>query len=149
MSSFKRRIDTSSQKLPLGARHSPASPKILLTSTGISSLDDVLGGGLQLGTSFLVLCPDVHSSHCELLHKYFLSQGFASAQNVIVYDPFAKDLVESCMWVSGDSGQVLDEEEEGSKNPHDKVKIAWRYEGLQRFKTTVSSNLHDQYVSIL
>lgn len=135
------------QKLPSGTKTSPSSSKILLTSSGISSLDDVLGGGIQLGTSLLLLSPDLHSAHYDLVHKYYIAQGLASAQNVIVFDPSGQDLVESCMWTSGDLGMALDEEEiDGAQ---EKVKIAWRYERLQKFKTTVSSKSHDQYVSNL
>lgn len=146
MSSFKRKTDAVSQKLPPGLRSSPSSSKILLTSSGVSSLDDVLGGGIQLGTSFLLLGPDPHSAHCELLHEYFIAQGLASAQNVLVFDPFGKDLVESCMWVAGDTGFLPDDEE--LEDAQEKVKIAWRYERLQKFKTTVSSKSSDQYASI-
>ena len=43
MSSFKRKVDTTSQKLPPGACYSPASSKTILTSSGIESPGSIEG----------------------------------------------------------------------------------------------------------
>ncbi len=101
MSSFKRKIATSpsqnNHNTP-GTRVSSSNSQLLLTSTGIPSLDDILGGGLQLGTDILLLNPDPHSSHATLVQKYCISQGLASGHHVHIFDSDAKDLVASCMW---------------------------------------------------
>ena len=158
MSSFKRKTATSSpQKTHIipGTRTSPTNPQIQFTSTGIPSLDDILGGGIQLGTDLLLLNPDPHSSHATLVQKYCISQGLASGHQVHLFDPTAEDLVASCMWKpeaepSSNSvqGQASNEDEEPSTG-EDKVKIAWRYERMDKFRTTVSSNSSIKYVRLL
>ncbi|KAH8120391.1 PAXNEB-domain-containing protein, partial [Phellopilus nigrolimitatus] len=143
--SFKRKTGLSSQKPPAGTRTSPALSTIYLTSSGIPSLDDVLGGGIQLGTSLLLLNPDPHSAHTELVQKYFIAQGLACDQEVYVFDPQGKDLVESCMWIpSANMAPPVLDEDDAMNGSEEKVKIAWRYERMQKFKTTVSSHLLDQ-----
>ena len=140
MSAFRRRTNSTPQKLPSGVKQSPASPTILLTSSGIPSLDDVLGGGIQLGTALLAFNPDPHSAHTDLLQKYFIAQGLASDQTVHVFDTDTKSLAESCMWVPGAiAASVPDVEDQNRDDDEAKVKIAWRYENMQKFKTTVSS----------
>ncbi|THH10147.1 hypothetical protein EW145_g1530 [Phellinidium pouzarii] len=150
MSSFKRKIGTgsTSQTLPAGTKTSASLSTLLLTSSGIPSLDDVLGGGIQLGTSLLVLNPDPHSSYAELLQKYFIAQGLACGQQVYVFDPDGRNLAESCMWMpnSAPTASHGPDEEDAPDGGADKIKIAWRYERMQKFKTTVSSQSSEQYI---
>ncbi|KAI6031905.1 PAXNEB-domain-containing protein [Pisolithus microcarpus] len=110
--SFKRRIPSNHANSPPGTRISPSSPSTVLISTGIPSLDDVLGGGLPLSCSSVVLVPDNHSAYGDLVQKYFVSQGIACGQQ-----SFAR----GCMWTSV------------------RIKIAWRYEKMKMFQTTVAS----------
>ena len=149
MSSFKRKSPSSSQAIPTGTKSSPALPTLLLTSSGVPSLDDVLGGGIQLGTSFLILNPDSHSAHTDLLQKYFIAQGLASDQEVHVFDSDARNLINSCIWMAGASITPTPDEDDTRDSGEGKVKIAWRYENLQKFKTTVTYVGSDQYVSLL
>jgi len=147
-SSFRRKTASSPAQerhinIAPGTRVSQSNPQVLLTSTGIPSLDDILGGGLQLGTDLLLLNPDPHSSHASLVQKYCISQGLASGHHVHVFDSDPKDIVASCMWkLDADSNsnpiQTSNEDDE-SDMTDDKVKIAWRYESMEKFKTTVSS----------
>lgn len=151
MSSFKRKSTTSppSQKLPASVRPSQAWPSILLTSTGIPSLDDILGGGLQLGTSLIVLNPDPHSAHTDLLQKYFIAQGLGSRHRVHVFDQDANGFVESCVWLPGVTAASVPVSDDANVEPETepaRFKIAWRYEHMQNFKTTVSSQDSTQYV---
>ncbi|KAL5495200.1 ELP4 [Sanghuangporus weigelae] len=144
-SSFKRKTESTPQTLPNGIKQSPALSTVFLTSSGIPSLDDVLGGGIQLGTSFLVLNPDPHSAHTDLLQKYFIAQGLASNQTVHVFDADARNLAKSCMWIPGATAtSVTEDAEDGLEAKDGKVKIAWRYEHMQKFKTTVSTQGSDQ-----
>ena len=150
MSSFKRKNIITTPKLSAGTKLSPANSSIILTSSGIPSLDDVLGGGIQLGTDILLLNPDVHSAHTDLLQKYFIAQGLSCGHKVHVFDVDLESLgslVESCMWIPGTSAVPSTEEEEIPSSDGDKVKIAWRYENMQKFRTTVTSRESDQYVS--
>ncbi|KAI0652221.1 PAXNEB-domain-containing protein [Trametes meyenii] len=142
MSAFKRRATAKRAPLPAGTRTSPGSTATVITSTGIPSLDDILGGGLPLSCSLLILAPDAHSAYGELVVKYFAAQGLACGQRVCVVDPCAKSFLGECMWTPGSTSgvptlsvnpaapsksTVLDEEEDEKASEHDtKIKIAWR-----------------------
>ncbi|KAK7058787.1 Elongator subunit elp4 [Paramarasmius palmivorus] len=150
MSSFKRK-STSKQATALpGTRISPGSTSTILTSTGIPSLDDILGGGLPLSCSLVVTAPDHHSSYGELVQKYFVSQGLISKQNVFLVGEDPLEFVKGCMWTPGSSSSKSvpvstpsslntgEAEEEGEAERSDeKIKIAWRYENMKPFQTTV------------
>jgi elongator complex protein 4 len=141
MSSFKRKT-TKQPSHPPGTYQSPSSHSTTITSTGIPSLDDILGGGLPLSCTLLVLAPDSHSIYGELVQKYFVSQGLTCGQRVCVVDNYAQEFVQECMWLPGGSGPPLalttaeDEDETASQLDH-KIKIAWRYEQMKKFQTTI------------
>ncbi|EJT99882.1 hypothetical protein DACRYDRAFT_37064, partial [Dacryopinax primogenitus] len=82
MSAFKRRLPTSAQQNLPGVRLCALSPFHPIMSTGVPSLDDVLGGGLPLSTSLLVQCPDSYSAWTLLVQKYFISQGLRSGHDI-------------------------------------------------------------------
>ncbi|EAU92903.2 hypothetical protein CC1G_03690 [Coprinopsis cinerea okayama7 len=146
MSSFKRKNPAKTKAVSYpGTRVSPASSSTINVSTGISSLDDILGGGLPLSCSLVVAAPDLHSSYGELVQKYFIAEGLATGQRVYIVDNDPEGFVDDVMWfpksttpkkVDEKSGGS-DEEEEGGAGG--KVKIAWRYEQMKQFQTTVST----------
>ncbi len=146
MSSFKRK-GTSKPGLPTysGTRTSPGSTQTLITSTGISSLDDILGGGLPLSCSLVIAAPDKHSSYGELVLKYFVAQGLVAGHKMCVIGG-AEELsqfVKECMWLPKGSNSTQEAEEDEEEKGNDlaqKVKIAWRYENMKQFKTTVGSS---------
>ncbi|EIM83354.1 uncharacterized protein STEHIDRAFT_148905 [Stereum hirsutum FP-91666 SS1] len=139
-------------------RPSPTSSSTLLTSTGLPSLDDILGGGLPLSCSFLVLAPDVHSAYGELVCKYAVSMGLAGGMAVWVVGGQGnieeKEWVEECMWMPGvgglkagqgqeqaqDDGEKETDGEDGEGEEGSKIKIAWRYEQMKKFQTTVNAS---------
>lgn len=154
MSSFKRKI-SSHVTNPIGTRAIPGPVSTFITSSGVPSLDDILGGGLPLTCSLLILASDLHTAYGELIQKYFIAQGLACGQTVCVLDDDAQQFVSECMWMPGQGAQVqnlvsstnnhIDDEEDESSKSHDaKIKIAWRYEQMKQFQTTVSSA--SQYV---
>lgn len=133
----------------MGTKPLPGSSSVFITSTGIPSLDDILGGGLPLTCSQLILAPDTHSGYGELVQKYFVSQGLASEQDVCVVHERPQEFVQTCMWTSGGpespvAAPVDDEPEEKPEGGDSKIKIAWRYEQMKQFQTTVPSS--NQYV---
>ncbi|KAL4068230.1 Elongator complex protein 4 [Scleroderma yunnanense] len=144
--SFKRRTPSKQATLHAGTRVSPSSPSTILVSTGIPSLDDILGGGLPLSCSLAILAPDHHSAYGELVQKYFVSQGLASGQQVCIVDDDGLSFAKDCMWMpvgfSTTTSPVNDEDDENSTQSDERIKIAWRYEGMKHFQTTVSSGNH-------
>lgn len=149
MSSFKRKSQATQRVLP-GTRISPISNSTIITSTGIPSLDDILGGGIPLSCTSLLLAPDSHSSYGELVQKYFIAQGLASQQEVwIVGEREAStQLTGECMWLAesekpgilptASSTKSAETGEDGDGD--EKIKIAWRYGGMKKFQTTVESS---------
>jgi elongator complex protein 4 len=144
MSSFKRKASSKPIQGYSGTRILPGSTQTLLTSTGIASLDDVLGGGLPLTCSLVIAAPDVHSSYGELVLRYFVSQGLVSGHRVCLIGGSEDELgrfVRDCVWLPKDFHFNVDDDEEGEGKEVDlqKVKIAWRYEKMKQFKTTVGN----------
>jgi len=137
MTSFKRKT-TGRATLPNypGTRISPGSNLSLITSTGISSLDDILGGGLPLSCSLVFAAPDIHSAYGELVQKYFVAQGLGSGHRICIVGQKMAEFVGDVMWVSKSQVWNVPESEE-EEDQSEKVKIAWRYEKMKQFKTTV------------
>jgi elongator complex protein 4 len=95
------------------------------------------------------LCSDLHSAYGELVQKYFVAQGLACGQNVCIIDDDAREFVKDCMWIPGNTvatatalsnSNVSGGEVKKSEQPDDKIKIAWRYERMKQFQTTVPSS---------
>ena len=143
MSSFKRKTGIKNE-VPIGTRPSPSSPSTFLTSTGIPSLDDILGGGLPLSCSALTLAPDLHSAYGDLVHNYFLAQGLAVGHNILLVGEDPLRVFDDCMWTPPSFVTEQDKKELEADEQEEKIKIAWRYESMKQFQTTVESN---QYVA--
>ncbi|EJD52181.1 hypothetical protein AURDEDRAFT_98992, partial [Auricularia subglabra TFB-10046 SS5] len=90
------------------------------------------------GSIFVALTPDAHSSYGDLLQKYFIAQGLHSGQHVCVFGH--RDVVDGCMWLPKDTAL---EELAVQEKEDEKMTIAWRYENVKRFQTTVDANLFD------
>ncbi|KAH0838463.1 PAXNEB-domain-containing protein [Lanmaoa asiatica] len=147
MSSFKRRTPSKQVALPPGTRTCPISISTVLTSSGIPSLDDILGGGVPLSCSLVVLAPDSQSAYGELVQKYFVAQGIASGHKVCIVHEDALSFVKECMWMPMSSSNhpmpVVDEDD--AVQSGDKIKIAWRYEQMKKFETTVTNLSTDHF----
>ncbi|KAJ6509255.1 PAXNEB-domain-containing protein [Mycena vitilis] len=111
----------------------PAAPTATVVSTGVPSLDDILGGGLPLSCSLVLTAPDLHSEYAELVQKYFVAQGLATQQHVCVIG--ATVWTAECMWLPPNAQATVDPDEPGPSE--DKITIAWRYEQMKPFQTTV------------
>ncbi|TYJ55606.1 hypothetical protein B9479_003756 [Cryptococcus floricola] len=140
MPSFTRRIPQANPPPP-GTTPSPIHSLPLLP-TGLPSLDDLLGGGLPLHSILLVLAPDTQSAWGRLVERYWIAQGLTSGQSAVVVGEKqeAESVVQGCMWVEGGvDGDGSESEGEGGVEGGDK-KIAWRYENMAKFQTTVKGN---------
>ncbi|KAF9979116.1 Elongator subunit elp4 [Actinomortierella ambigua] len=149
MSSFKKRVP-SAVVLPAGCRLSAYNGQVLI-STGVPSLDDILGGGLPLGT-ILLIQEDRQTSYGQLLLKYFLRQGIVAGDKcaVVSGDEPPEAIVRSLMGIAGEesdpgltAGDDEDDEDDstkkrsGSSDNDDKLTIAWRYSSLKKFESGV------------
>lgn len=127
--------------------HSTTGSTYQVTSTGIPSLDDILGGGLPFGMVLLVLGTDPHTSHPDLIHRYFIAQGLASGHDVTVVSEDAEELVSNCMWVQASEAAIKKENDDESSSMESarssEIKIAWRYENMKQFQTSVA---HEGFV---
>ncbi|ENN74392.1 hypothetical protein YQE_09010, partial [Dendroctonus ponderosae] len=101
----------------------------LLTSSGIMSLDPLLGGGLPVGTVVLVE-EDFRGLYSKILLKYFLAEGLVSKHSTLIasqdVNP-AKILKELPAVIESDPEPDIKQEGQAIT---DKMKIAFRYQNL-------------------
>ena len=105
-----------------------------MVSLGVSSLDDVLGGGLPLG-SVCLLEEDAGSSYAELLLRFWLAQGLCCpTHRVLLASARAAELASSLMAPDESTQRAVataESDDEASLAPTD-MKIAFRYAGLAK-----------------
>jgi hypothetical protein len=131
MPSFTRRIPSTGP---------PPLPTLI--KTGVPSVDDLLH--LPPSSTSLIFSPDLHSTWPRLIARYFTAQAFLSSENVIIIGESqgSRDLVKGCMWVDERSQAGSKGDESGSEGEIDgggdnRSKIAWRYGGMEKFRTSV------------
>lgn len=102
---------------------------------------------MPLSCSLAILAPDSQSAYGELVQKYFVAQGISNGHKVCIIHEDALSFVTECMWMpaSRSSHPVPIMDEGDVVQTGEKIKIAWRYEQMKKFETTVT-NL---YVPIL
>jgi elongator complex protein 4 len=123
-----------------GVRPSAQFPYILTTSTGTSSLDELLGigAGLALGSIFAIE-EDGSTDYAGVLLSCFASQGILQEQEVFVGAPLGawplRGSLPGLVKESRSKSSKKEVESDGTaKEPTasqaEKMKIAWRYERL-------------------
>ncbi|KAJ2076772.1 Elongator subunit elp4 [Coemansia sp. RSA 988] len=137
MSSFRK--NTSGQqatKPPSATRLNPHSAQ-LLVSTGVPSLDDVLGGGLPVG-GILLIEEDRQTDYSSTLLSYFASQAIAAGHELCIVDADQEVALKDQLpgWASAAH------EMQAASGPNDtptarstsdeSMKIAWRYQNMPR-----------------
>lgn len=141
--SFRKKNAAQQPKLPSGSRLSAYNGQLLI-STGVPSLDDILGGGLPVGTVLLVK-EDRATTYAQLLLKYFLAQGIASGHTctLVSKDEDPSEMTRCLMWLANsDTDMDNDDDNTTSKDnsgESDRMKIAWRYSHLKKFETSVKA----------
>ncbi|CAE6453725.1 unnamed protein product [Rhizoctonia solani] len=152
MSSFKRRAPSKtttrsdSNVDPKSLSEPITTPPLL---SGLASIDDILGlNGLPIGQVLLVRTPDLHSAWGSMLSRYFIAQGLVSGEAIVVVssEDEAEELLSGCMWTSDEvAATSLDKEaQDPDIQPDEGMKIAWRYEKMKQFSTTVPKRSGDQ-----
>lgn len=114
---------------------------LLQVSTGIPSLDAVLGGGLPLGTLFL-LEEDDHASYSEFFLRCFLAEGVAVGHETFVasLDKNPINIIKklpSPLIVNNNENRS--ESHGNATKPEENMKIAWRYEQKKKHSNEISS----------
>ncbi|KAJ2858382.1 Elongator subunit elp4 [Coemansia erecta] len=136
-SSFRKRTPAGQAKPPSATRLNTHNAQ-LLVSTGVPSLDDVLGGGLPVG-GVLLIEQDRQTGYSNTLLSYFASQAIAAGHKLcIVNADHQMDLTSMLPgWASAARGPAAeDSRSENSKDKSDSssdaMKIAWRYQNLPK-----------------
>lgn len=112
---------------------------LLLTSTGVITLDPIIGGGIPVGTITL-LEEDEGSTYSKLMLKSFLSVGLHCGHPLFIASQksppqnIAKELMPALV-ESSESQKQKPRTQESS----DELKIAWRYQNSPQFESTKST----------
>ncbi|KAM8762615.1 elongator complex protein 4 isoform 1-T1 [Acanthopagrus schlegelii] len=118
----------------------------LLVSTGVTSLDYLLGGGLAVGTVLLIE-EDRYDSYSRMILKYFLAEGVVCRHELFV--AAAQDNPDDILQEL--PAPILDdvaipkpvEQPRLSVEPQDSLdamKIAWRYQNLPKVQSALASS---------
>ncbi|XP_031849119.1 elongator complex protein 4 [Nomia melanderi] len=99
----------------------------LLISSGIPSLDHIIGGGLPIG-SLMVIEDDRYSTYAKVMLEYFIAEGVVTNQPVLIA---SKDL-ETSQFISELPAVITDNgPSEQIHHSDDQMKIAWRYQNMK------------------
>ncbi|KAM7015925.1 elongator complex protein 4 isoform 2-T2 [Tautogolabrus adspersus] len=143
VTSFQKKTRSKLISIP-GTRPSVQNGQ-LLVSTGVTSLDYLLGGGLAVGTVLLI--EDRYDSYSRMILKYFLAEGVVCRQELFV--AAAQDNPDDILQEL--PAPILDdvaihkpaEQPRLSSEPQeslDAMKIAWRYQNLPKVQTALASS---------
>ncbi|XP_051155601.1 elongator complex protein 4 [Leptopilina boulardi] len=107
----------------------------LFISTGIPSLDHVIGGGLPIGSIFLIE-EDKYGNYANVMLKYFIAEGI-----VVSHDSFiASRGLKIEQFLSEIPDVATDTPKENKNDIKDEMKIAWRYQNLKIVDTSPSGS---------
>lgn len=138
---FKKK--TSNPKHPKHAtpRLTGTKPSIynnqLVISSGVASIDFILGGGLPLN-SIVILEEDHYRSYSDMLLRYYIAEGILTS-NHVVFSTATVDAYEFIQQLpandedEGDDVNLVEKESKTEDNTD--MKIAIRYQGLDQMKS--------------
>lgn len=128
---FKKNVSsTSTVRLPSGTRLN-SNGTLLLTSSGITSLDGYLAGGLPIG-SLLLIYEDQNCTLADSVLRCYLSEG--------VYNKH--DLFVAALRTDPTENLPTKEENLPLEQENEKMKIAWRYENLSSIDSSNQTSTH-------
>ncbi|XP_050690332.1 elongator complex protein 4-like isoform X2 [Eriocheir sinensis] len=135
-SSFQKKGKARVVSIP-GSRPSVHNSQLLL-STGMPSLDHLLGGGLPVG-SLLLLEQDRHDVYSKLFLKYYLAEGVMSGHHLTLasLDEAPKTIMGS---LPASTDRDIDDEASNAAAGSDKMTIAWRYQSQSAPRTGLTTN---------
>ncbi|XP_032678669.1 elongator complex protein 4 isoform X2 [Odontomachus brunneus] len=98
----------------------------LLISTGIPSLDHMIGGGLPIGSIF-VIEEDKYGLYAKVMLKYFMAEGVVTSQPILI----ASQDVQPSKLVSELPAVINDSNLQTEVTSAEHMKIAWRYQNMK------------------
>nr|XP_015193797.1 PREDICTED: elongator complex protein 4 isoform X1 [Lepisosteus oculatus] len=117
----------------------------LIVSTGVTSLDYVIGGGLAVG-SLLLIEEDKYDSYSRMLLKYFLAEGVVCGHSLFIAsakdhpDEILKELPAPLLDDVPNTNAEHLQKQGSDPECQDSMKIAWRYQNLPQVQTTLASS---------
>ncbi|XP_062405745.1 elongator complex protein 4 [Sardina pilchardus] len=117
----------------------------LIVSTGVTSLDYVIGGGLAVGTLLLVE-EDRYDSYSRMLLKYFLAEGVVCGHELFVAsaqdhpDEILQELPAPILDDVTSPQPVQEQSQSSDPDSGEDMKIAWRYQNLPKVQTALASS---------
>lgn len=98
----------------------------LLASTGIPSLDQTIGGGLPIGSMFIIE-EDIYETYSKVMLKYFMAEGIVTDQPLFV----ASQDIKPSQLIKDLPQVVAEENPQCSPHVDEQMKIAWRYQNMK------------------
>ncbi|CAH2326118.1 elongator complex 4 [Pelobates cultripes] len=147
--SFRRKVRG---KLPAirGTRPSVRNGQLLL-STGVPSLDHIVGGGIAVGT-LLLIEEDTYNTYSKLLSKYFLAEGVVNGHELYIASASedATNILQGLPAPLLDETPKQDDHKPGLKeDTPDTMKIAWRYQNMAKVESLpISSSRFGHYYDL-
>jgi elongator complex protein 4 len=138
ITSFRKKTSSKSSH-PMGTRPSLHNAQLLI-STGVPSMDTLIGGGLPVGATLLIE-EDVYQMYSQLLMKYFIAEGVMCGHDIMICGPSADDnIIEDLPAATGiDKDHIMPLLEEEEESGTTEMKIAWRYQDLPKVTTSFSN----------
>ncbi|XP_020285862.1 elongator complex protein 4 [Pseudomyrmex gracilis] len=126
MASSTTKIKTKLPAIP-GTKPSVKNAQLLI-STGIPFLDNIIGGGLPIGSLFIIE-EDKYGFYATIMLKYFMAEGIVISQPLLVasQDVKPRQLISELPAVINDS----ESHSKPAHNANDQMKIAWRYQNMK------------------
>lgn len=135
MSSFRKSTSSVTPSAQQGSgRRSGVKPWInglQLVSSGNNDLDEVLGGGIVLGSMTLLL-EDEHSNYAETLMLYSIAESISRGHKVLVLSPDTKLMENQLLGklplnINAERAGVEAETAVPTTGAEEHLKIAWQY----------------------
>ncbi|XP_071385832.1 elongator complex protein 4 [Centroberyx affinis] len=142
--SFQKKTRSKLVSIP-GTRPSVQNGQ-LIVSTGVTSLDYLLGGGLAVGT-LLLIEEDRYDSYSRMILKYFLAEGVVCRHELFVAaaQDNPDDILQELPAPILDDIAIHKPVEQhrlpcGPQDSLDSMKIAWRYQNLPKVQSALASS---------
>nr|CAD7409755.1 unnamed protein product [Timema cristinae] len=142
--SFQKKVKSKVPSLP-GSKLSIHNAQLLISS-GVPSLDYIIGGGLAVGTITLIE-EDTFGNYAKLLLKYFLAEGVMCRHSLLVasQDSDPEKMVSE---LPAPVQSELSSGHSGANTQEDKMMIAWRYQNMRTVQSSPTGSHFGHYYDL-